>query len=100
MAASSTTRRASETAVTRWIQDRANGLLLSGFRGVARNAYNEARRAATIHAHDYVGKYVAELGSVVGMEVIRDGGSSSVRLAEQASRSGGRPPTGSVVYDK
>jgi phosphoglucomutase len=34
------------------------------------------------------------------MEVIRDAGSSPIRLAEQASRSGGRPLTSSVVYDK
>jgi phosphoglucomutase len=61
-----------DTAVTRWIEDRANCLLSSGLGGVARNAYNKADRAATIHTHDYVGTYVAELSSVVDMEVIRD----------------------------
>jgi phosphoglucomutase len=59
-----------DTAVTRWIEDRANRLLSSGLGDVAR--YDTARRAATIHMHDYVGTYVAELGSVVDMEVIRN----------------------------
>jgi phosphoglucomutase len=61
-----------DTAVTLWIEDRANCLLSSGLGGVARNAQNKADRAATIHTHDYVGTYVAELNSVVDMEVIRD----------------------------
>jgi phosphoglucomutase len=61
-----------DTAVTRWIEDRANRLLSSDLGDVARIAYDTARRAATIHMHDYVGTYVAELGSVVDMEVIRD----------------------------
>jgi phosphoglucomutase len=61
-----------DTAVTRWIEDRANHLLSRGLAGVARVAYDKARRAATTHTHDYVGTYVAELGSVVDMEVIRE----------------------------
>src|SRR5262249_6424534 len=61
-----------DTAVTRWIEDRANRLLSSDLGGVARIAYDTVRRAATIHMHDYVGTYVAELGSVVDTEVIRD----------------------------
>jgi phosphoglucomutase len=61
-----------DTAVTRWIEDRANRLLSSDLGEVARIAYDTARRAATIHMHDYVGTYVAELGSVVDMEFIRD----------------------------
>src|SRR6516162_4032184 len=59
-----------DTAVTRWIEDRANHLLSSDLRATARMAYNEARRAATTHAHDYIATYVADLGSVVDMEVI------------------------------
>jgi phosphoglucomutase len=60
-----------DTATTRWIEDRANHLLSSGLRAVARVRYETARRAATTHMHDYVGSYVADLGSVVDMEVIR-----------------------------
>jgi phosphoglucomutase len=59
-----------DTAVTRWIEDRANHLISSELRAVARLPYGEARRAATTHAHDYVGTYVADLGSIVDVEVI------------------------------
>jgi phosphoglucomutase len=60
-----------DTAVTRWIEDRANNLLSSGLAGVARMPYDKARRAASTHAHDYVGTYVADLPSIIDMEVIR-----------------------------
>jgi phosphoglucomutase len=60
-----------DTTATRWIEDRANCLLSSGLGAVARIAHNKARWART-HTHDYVGTYVAELGSVVDTEVIRD----------------------------
>jgi phosphoglucomutase len=59
-----------DTAVTRWIEDRANHLISRDLGAVARMAYNKARRATTTHTHDYVGTYVADLGSVVDMEVI------------------------------
>src|SRR5262245_22855913 len=59
-----------DTVVTSWIEDRANQLLSGDLRAAARMAYNEARRAATTHAHDYIATYVADLGSVVDMEVI------------------------------
>jgi phosphoglucomutase len=61
-----------DTGVTRWIEERANRLLSSGLAGVDRIAYDQARRAATTHAHDYVGTYVTDLASVLDMEVIRD----------------------------
>jgi phosphoglucomutase len=56
-----------DTAVTRWIEDRANHLISRELGAVARMHYDMARRAATTHAHDYVGAYVAELGSVVDL---------------------------------
>ena len=59
-----------DTAVTRWIEDRANHLISSDPRAVARLPYGEARRAATTHVHDYVGTYVEDLSSIVDMEVI------------------------------
>jgi phosphoglucomutase len=59
-----------DTVVTSWIEDRANHLISSDLRAVARMAYTKARHAATTHMHDYVGTYVADLGSVVDMKVI------------------------------
>jgi phosphoglucomutase len=61
-----------DTAVTRWIEDRANCLLSSSLGGVARIAYDKARHAMSTHTYDYIGTYVAGLGRVVDMEVIRD----------------------------
>jgi phosphoglucomutase len=61
-----------DTEVTRWIEARANRLLSTDPPDAARIAYDKARRAATTHAHDYVGSYVSDLGSVVDMDAIRD----------------------------
>jgi len=61
-----------DTAVTRWIEDRANQLISNDLGAVPRVAYDKARRADATHTHDYVGTYVAELNLVVDMEVIRD----------------------------
>ena len=61
-----------DTAVTRWIEDRANDLISRDLGAVARMPYDTARRAATTQAHDYVEAYVAELGTVIDLEVIRD----------------------------
>ena len=60
-----------DTDVTRWIEDRANGLLSRDLKDVARIPFERARHAATTHAHDYVESYVSDLGSVVDMEVVR-----------------------------
>ena len=60
-----------DTDVTGWIENRANQLLSSDLKNVARVAYEKARRAATTHTYDYVASYVGDLGSVVDMEVIK-----------------------------
>ena len=52
-----------DTAITRWIQDRANELLASGASRVPRVPYQRARQAPTTHAYDYVGAYVGDLAS-------------------------------------
>ena len=59
-----------DTEVTGWIQERANALLASALQGVARVPYEEARRAATLHRHDYLDSYVADLDAVVDMRAI------------------------------
>jgi phosphoglucomutase len=60
-----------DTAITRWIQDRANDLLASGANRVPRVPYQRARQAPTTHAYDYVGTYVSDLASVVDMDAVR-----------------------------
>jgi phosphoglucomutase len=60
-----------DTVVTRWIEERANALLTASLQGVARVPCEEARRAPTVHPHDYVDSYVADLGAVIDMPAIR-----------------------------
>ncbi len=61
-----------DTSVTRWIEERSNALLAASLQGVARIAYEEARRAPTLRRHDYVDAYVGDLGTVIDMQAIRD----------------------------
>lgn len=60
-----------DTAVTKWIEDRANGLLAKELAGVHRMSTEAARRARTIHRHDYMTAYIGDLGNVIDMDVIR-----------------------------
>lgn len=57
--------------VTGWIEAHANALLESGLKGVKRMPLERARRAPTTHRHDFLNTYVADLGSVLDMDVIR-----------------------------
>jgi phosphoglucomutase len=61
-----------DTEVTGWIESQANGLLEAGLKGIARLEFAKARRAA--HAYDYLGTYVADLGKVIDLDVIRGAG--------------------------
>jgi len=60
-----------DTQITAWMEAQANGLLQSGLSGVIRLGLARARRAATTHSHDYLNSYVADLASVIDMDVIR-----------------------------
>jgi phosphoglucomutase len=53
------------------IESEANRLLSEGCMSVRRVPYARALRAPTTHRHDFVGPYVADLGNVVDMDVIR-----------------------------
>ncbi len=66
-----------ETAITGWIQAKANDLLEASLDGVSRMPYEKALHAATTHRHDYLTAYVGDLGNSIDMEVIRG---SKVRL--------------------
>ncbi len=63
-----------DTAITAWIQDRANALLESGLKQVRRMPLQQARNGATTHRHDYLGAYVADLGNVLDFDLIRASG--------------------------
>ena len=58
--------------VTGWIEARANALLEAGLAGVARVPHAKALHAPTTQRHDYLEAYVADLGSVIDLELIRD----------------------------
>ena len=63
-----------DTAITRWIEGRANELLAGGTARVPRVLYERARQMPTTHAHDYVRAYVEDLAAVVDMDAVRSAG--------------------------
>jgi phosphoglucomutase len=60
-----------DTAVTKWIENRANELLASGLKGVARIPAARARRSGTTHRYDYLNSYVRDLHNIVDLEAIK-----------------------------
>jgi phosphoglucomutase len=60
-----------DTDVTKWVQDRANELLLGINAGVKRVPLASALGAATTHQEDFVRPYVDDLRHVIHMEAIR-----------------------------
>jgi phosphoglucomutase len=60
------------TDITGWIEAAANRFIEQTMEGVRRVPHAQALRAATTHRHDYLGSYVADLGSVIDVEAIRD----------------------------
>lgn len=63
-----------ETAITGWIEARANALLAADNTEVKRVPFDRAARAATTRPHDYMGSYIPDLGNVVDMEVVKQSG--------------------------
>jgi phosphoglucomutase len=63
-----------DTDTTKWIEERANQLLVDNLRGVLRVPYSRARSAGTTHLHDYVTAYVNDLETVVDLKAIRSAG--------------------------
>jgi len=59
------------TEITTWIETAANAFLEQGLVGVERMPYSQALAAATTRRHDYLGRYVADLVSVIAFDVIR-----------------------------
>ncbi len=60
-----------ESAVTGWIEGKANQLIEGGLVGVARMPFERALKASTTHRHDYLQSYVEDLARVIDMDVIR-----------------------------
>jgi phosphoglucomutase len=60
-----------DTVVTGWIEAKANALLEARLEVVKRIPHGQALRASTTHRHDYLSAYIADLGDVVEMEIIR-----------------------------
>ena len=63
-----------DSAATGWIEARANALLAAHLEGVQRMDLAAVLRAPTTHRHDYLGKYVDDLGAVIDFDVIRGTG--------------------------
>jgi phosphoglucomutase len=61
-----------DNVVTSWIETKSNELLKAHLEGVKRIPHEQALRVSTTHQHDYVSPYIADLGDMVEMEVIRD----------------------------
>ncbi len=57
-----------DVAITNWIQERANGLLEAGLKGVKR------ARSGKVERWNYLEHYVADLDAVIDFEVIRGAG--------------------------
>ncbi len=63
-----------DTAATAWIEAKANAFLQARLRGVKRIALERALSSGTTHRHNYIHSYVADLGNVIDMRIIRDAG--------------------------
>jgi phosphoglucomutase len=59
------------TAVTQWIETRANEYLESELRGLKRIPYDKALSAPTTRRYDFLDIYTSDLASVIDFDVIR-----------------------------
>ncbi|MFL5482039.1 MAG: phosphoglucomutase (alpha-D-glucose-1,6-bisphosphate-dependent) [Gemmatimonadaceae bacterium] len=67
-----------DSATTKWIQDKANEIIAGGLKDVRRIPLARAQSADTTHRHDYIDRYVGDLGQVIDFDPIR---SSNLKLA-------------------
>jgi phosphoglucomutase len=63
--------------ITSWIESKANEILLDTFQQVKRISFNKALHASTTHRHDFLNTYVADLGNIIDMALLRD---SKIRI--------------------
>ena len=83
-----------DTDATGWIERRANLLLEGKNREVKRIPYARARAAATTSERDYVTPYVADLGAVLDLEVLRG---SKLKLAADPMGGASAPYWGPIA---
>jgi len=63
-----------DTGVTKWIQERANAMLVAGLEGVQRVDYAQALKAPTTQRFNFIDSYVGGLEQVIDLEAIRNSG--------------------------
>jgi phosphoglucomutase len=63
-----------DTAITAWMERRANELLAQGNRGVRRRAVDRSRPPANVSVRDYVRPYVEDLAAAIDLEAVRAAG--------------------------
>ena len=63
-----------DTDVTKWIQNRANELILKDNAGIKRMQFAAAMKADTTHPQDLILPYVKDLKNVIDMDAIRTAG--------------------------
>ncbi|MDA9431913.1 phosphoglucomutase (alpha-D-glucose-1,6-bisphosphate-dependent) [Bradyrhizobium sp. CCBAU 51627] len=63
-----------DTDVTGVVEKRANAYLADGLKGVKRVDYAKALKSSTVRAYDYITPYVADLGSVVDLDLVKSAG--------------------------
>ncbi|HBY60323.1 MAG TPA: phosphoglucomutase, alpha-D-glucose phosphate-specific [Solibacterales bacterium] len=63
-----------DTAVTQWVEDRANDLLRARNQGVRRIPYERALAADSTHETDFITPYVEDLAEAVDLEAVRAAG--------------------------
>ena len=60
-----------ESAVTAWIEAKANEFLENGFLSLKRIPFENALRAPTTHRYDYLDAYITDLANVIDMDAVR-----------------------------
>ena len=63
-----------DTDATSVIEKRANAYLADGLKGIKRIDYARALKSSTVHGYDYITPYVADLGNVVDLDLVKSAG--------------------------
>jgi phosphoglucomutase len=63
-----------DTDVTAIIEKNANRYMAAGLKGVAQMPYDRARKAQSTHLYDYISPYVADLGNIVDLALVKSSG--------------------------